>query len=115
MPTESHHGSSCPHLEYLGTSVQRLSVFLNKPCVFKQADILETRAWRSPSVLSNKHSKINKSYQAQILVPYHYLFDLANTSVKLFLVLTKGRARETSSSKSSCGALHNNPGYFGPV
>lgn len=115
VPTESHHISSCPNLEYLGTSVQCLSVFSNKLCVFKQADILETRAWQFPSILYNKHSKINKSYQAQILVPYHYLFDLANTSVKLLLTLSKGKRCETGSSKSSYSALHSNPRYFCPV
>lgn len=115
VPKESHYVSSCPNLEYLGTSVQCLSVFSNKLCVFKQSDILETCAWRFPPVLYNKHSKINKSYQAQILIPYHYLFDLANTSVKLLLTLSKGRRRENGSSKSSYSALHSNPRYFCPV
>lgn len=40
------------------------------------------------------------------------LFDLANTSVKLFLFLSKGRPHENCSSSNSYGALHNNTGYF---
>lgn len=53
--------------------------------------------------LYNKYSKINRSYQAQILIIYHCLFDPVNTSGKLFLILSEGRPRENSFSSSSYG------------
>lgn len=93
--TKNHHLNSCPNLEYICTSVQY------SLCIFKQADILETHCLVFTHVLYNKPRKANKSYQPQMLIIYHYLFDPVNTSVKRLLILKKERTGENSLSSHS--------------